>query len=115
MNFTMITVGVFCPTDIPLSNLSHDITFEVPQIESSTVAVCVLGGDLTLDRIWGSVKVEFEFQGKTEVQFYEAERLVHFKNPSVSSIKMKCVNNLDEIQKKYCWIEPHQRHQGIAL
>lgn len=80
MNFTMITVRVFCPTDISLSNLSHEKTFKVPR-SSPTVAVCVVGGDLRLDRIWGSVKVELEFQGETEVQFYEAERLVHFNNP----------------------------------
>lgn len=80
MNFTMITIGVFCPTDISLSNLLHDKTVKVPQ-RSPTVAVCVLGGELRLDRIWGSVEVELEFQGKTEVQFYEAERLVHFNNP----------------------------------
>lgn len=64
-------------TDIFVSNLSSDITFEVPQNESSTVAVCVHGGALTLSRIWGSVKVLLKF-GETEVQFYEPERLVHF-------------------------------------
>lgn len=80
MNFTMITVGVFCPTDISLSNSLHYETFKVLR-HSRTIAVCVLGGELRLDRIWGSVEVELEFQGKTEVQFYEAERLVHFNNP----------------------------------
>lgn len=84
MNFTMITVRVFCPTDISLSNFLHEKTFKVPRNgtrNSPTVAVCVLGGELRLDRIWGSVKVELEFEGETEVQFYEAERLVHFNNP----------------------------------
>ena len=80
MNFTMITVGVFCSTDISLSNLPHDKTFKVPR-HRPTVVVCVLGGKLRLDRIWGSVEVELEFHGETEVQFYEAERLVHFNNP----------------------------------
>lgn len=84
-------IGVLCSTDISLSNLSHDITFEVRSLESSTVAVCVHGGKLTLSHIWGSIKVEFEFQGKTDVQFYEAERLVHFRNLSFSFMKMTCV------------------------
>jgi len=64
-------------TDISVSNLSSDITFEVPRNKSSNVAVCVHGGALTLSHIWGSVKVLLEF-GETEVQFYEPERLVHF-------------------------------------
>ena len=62
-------------TDISVSNLSSDITFKVPS--ATTVAVCVHGGELTLSHIWGSVKVKLEFH-QTEVQFYEAERLVHF-------------------------------------
>ena len=64
-------------TDIYVSNLSSDISFKVPRHSSSTVALCVQGGELTLYRIWGSVKVLLEF-GETEVQFYEAERLVRF-------------------------------------
>lgn len=63
-----------------MANLSRDYRFKVPRPqESSTIAVCVHGGELTLSRLWGSVIVELEFD-KTEVQFYEAERLVHFKN-----------------------------------
>jgi len=64
-------------TGISVPNLSSAITFKVPRHVSSTVAVCVYGGELTLSRIWGSVKVVLEFD-KTEVQFYEAERLVYF-------------------------------------
>jgi len=64
-------------TDIYVSNLSSDMYVNVPQPNSSTVAVCVHNGELSLYGIWGSVKVLLEFD-KTEVQFYEAERLVHF-------------------------------------
>ena len=62
-------------TDIFVSNLSREITFKVPRRD--TVAICVHGGELTLSHIWGSVKVMVKFD-KTEVQFYEAERLVLF-------------------------------------
>ena len=64
-------------TDISVSNLSSDIHIPTDKVPSATVAVCVHGGELTLSRIWGSVNVKLEFH-QTEVQFYEAERLVHF-------------------------------------
>lgn len=86
-------------TDISVSNLSHDISFTVPRQEILTVAVCVHGGELALSRLWGSVKVLLEFDSKTEVQFYEAERLVHFKNIFCNLfffMKMKCVNNFNQ-------------------
>ncbi len=70
----------FISTDISVANLSRENRFKVrPRPESSTIAVCVHGGELTLSRLWGSVIVELEFD-KTEVQFYEAERLVQFEN-----------------------------------
>ena len=68
----------FASTEISVSNLFNEMTFlNVKRSESSTVAVCVHGGELTLSHIWGSVKVVLKFH-KTEVQFFEAERLVHF-------------------------------------
>ena len=67
------------PTEISVPNLSSDMSLIVPRQESFTVAVCVRGSELTLTHLWGSVKVLLEFKSKTEVQFYEAERLVHLK------------------------------------
>lgn len=62
-------------TDISVSNLSSEETCK--ETRKETVAICVHGGELMLSHIWGSVKVMVKFD-ETEVQFYEAERLVHF-------------------------------------
>ncbi|KAJ7375384.1 hypothetical protein OS493_002144 [Desmophyllum pertusum] len=58
--------------EISISTLSRNVTFKVSHNESSIIAVCVHGGELTLYRLWGSVIVVLEFES-TDVQFYEAE------------------------------------------
>ena len=45
----------------------------VPNRNRPILGICVDGGELSLSRLWGSVKVKLEFQ-KTDVQSYEAER-----------------------------------------
>lgn len=68
-----LSVQSVLSTDISTANLSGDLRLEVPWHKTSTIAVCVHGGELTLWRLWGSVTVMLEFD-KTEVQSYEAER-----------------------------------------
>ena len=63
---------VFPPTVISVAALSRKTILRVPRTEER-VAVCVYGGELSLSRLWGSVKVLLEFD-ETDVNSYEAER-----------------------------------------
>ena len=46
---------------------------EISKFRASNVKMCVLGRDVSLSYLWGSVVVALEFN-KTDVQSYEADR-----------------------------------------
>lgn len=54
-------------SDLPKHHQSH------PNQRSHAIAFCLHGDKLSLTRLWGSVKVELNFN-KTEVHTYEADR-----------------------------------------
>ena len=68
----------FLPTDISIADLSRGQNFRVPfNHDRPILGICVNGGELSLSRLWSSVKVQLEFH-KTDVHSYEAERSVNF-------------------------------------